>query len=192
MSGRFLPAFLAVAALAAPAPSRGQSTSEASSRVSSGSEVTRTSRPVRLLRSWEETVKDSNGRDSMRRVDVVFDYGRGAAREEFFDASGRLTGRRPILVGLPPPSPEEVDEAFGIVSADPEMQKIIEGLSASLTGGFVIEEARKKPCGPGSRCLLILVTSKDHTGLIRRLIVDLVRRDIPYRTFEPGYEGGIK
>jgi hypothetical protein len=148
-------------------------------------EVTRTSRPVRLIRSWEEPIKGPDG-DSSRRVDLVFDYSRGIASQEFFSKDGRYTGRRPILVGLPPPSLEEINEAKGVIRKDPELRRIMDRLAADLTGGFVVEEGRKQPCGPGSRCLLMLMTSQDHTGLVRRMVVDLVKLNIPYRVFEPG------
>lgn len=154
--------------------------------------VTRTSRPVRLLRSWEETVKLPGGREVPRRVDVVFDYGRGVAREDFYDAAGRFTGSRRITQVLPAPSQEEIAEAFDIIRADSEMKRIIGHFSADLTGGFVVEEGRGTPCGPGTRCLLVLVISPDHSGLIRRMVVDLAKERIAYRTFDPKEHGGVK
>jgi len=63
---------------------------------------------------------------------------------------------------------------------------------AVLEGGFVIEEGRGKACGPRSRCLLIQVLSPDRSGLIRAMGVDLVKRNIPYRTFVPSEHPGVK
>lgn len=51
------------------------------------SRITRTSRPVRLLRSWEEPVKSAAG-ESARRVDVIVDYATGQAWERFSSPAG--------------------------------------------------------------------------------------------------------
>jgi hypothetical protein len=180
MAKRVLPAFFALAVLAGATAAPGELV------------VTRTSRPVRLLRTWEETVKTAGGGEYLRRVDVVFDYRKGTAREDFYDKAGRFTGSRRITQVLPSPSPEEMAEAFSLVRSDLELQTIMTRLSADLTGGFVVEEGKGKPCGPGTRCLLVLVISGDHSGLIRRVVVDLARERIAYRTFDPAEHGGVK
>lgn len=177
---RMLPAALAALLAAAAVPAETQPA------------VTRTSRPVRLLRSWEETVKTRDGGEYARRVDVVFDYRKGVAHEYFYSQSGRPLGSRRITQILPAPSREEIAEAFAVVRADEEMQRILTRLSADLEGGFLVEEGRGRPCGPASRCLLVLAVSADHSGLVRRVVVDLARRTIPYRTFDPAHHGGVK
>ena len=159
--------------------------------VSSQSTVTRVSRPVRLLRTWLEPVKTPAG-DVMRRVDMLYDYDRAAAFERVYDLDGQLLRDRRIVVNPPTPSPEEIQEAFDVVRADPELAKVIKRFSAELEGGFLIEEGRRAPCGPGARCLLIKIVSPDRSGLIRVMGVDLVRRSIPYRNFVPSEHPGIK
>jgi hypothetical protein len=153
--------------------------------------ITRSSRPIRLLRSWYDPVKTPDG-DVYRRVDLLYDYHRAHTIENTYDAEGRLVLTRRIVVNPPPPTQEEIQEAFEIVRADPEMAKAIERFSAELEGGFLIEEGRGTACGPGARCLLVQVLSSDRSGSIRVVGVDLVKRAIPYRNFIPSEHPGVK
>jgi hypothetical protein len=147
--------------------------------------VTRTSRPVRLLRSWQETVKGAAGREYVRRVELVFDYAQGVARENYYTADGRPWGGRVIKQRQPQPSPEEIAEARELILRDPELARIVEGRRAGFNGGFLLEEARSLPCGPGTRCIQIQLLTPDHSGLLRWTVVDLVRRRIAYPVFIP-------
>ena len=158
---------------------------------SSETSITRSSRPVRLLRSWYDPVKTPDG-DVYRRVDLLFDYRKAETIENTYDAEGRLILARRIVVNPPPPTQEEIQEAFQIVRADPEMTRSIERFSAELEGGFLIEEGRGAACGPGARCLLIQILSPDRSGLIRVVGVDLVKQTIPYRQFVPSEHPGVK
>lgn len=168
---RIAPAFLVLAALVPAA-------------VALAATVTRTSRPVRLLRTWEETIK-AGGREFPRRVEVVFDYGQGVARENYYTLDGQLVGSKKITQSMPGPSREEIAEAFTIVRADPELGRIASRRSAVFEGGFVLEEGRGERCGPGSRCLQVQLISPDRVGLIRWVVVDLVKREIVYRAYTP-------
>jgi hypothetical protein len=152
----------------------------------SGSEVTRTSRPVRLLRSWGETLKASGGREFQRRVDLVIDYSRGIASEISYTPDGRVYKTREIRQNLPVPSVEEIAEAKQLLLSDPGIAKIVARFSAVLEGGFVVEEANGLPCGPGSRCLQIQILSPDRSGLIRWTVVDLARLKLAYPVYMPG------
>jgi hypothetical protein len=146
--------------------------------------VTTTSRPVRLLRSWQESVK-INGRDYPRSVRLVFDYARGEAREESYDARGVLRASRRITQTLPVPSKEEVAEAYDIVRNEPSLASIFARFGVVLEGGFPYEEAAGMPCGPGARCVHVLLLSSDRAGLIRRVVVDLGSRTVPYLVYTP-------
>ncbi len=171
---RIAPAFLVLAAVVPAA-------------VALAATVTRTSRPVRLLRTWEETIK-AGGREFPRRVEVVFDYGLGVARENYYTLDGELTGSRKITQNMPRPSREELTEALAVVHADPELDRIASRRSAIFEGGFALEEGRGERCGPGSRCVQIQLISPDRVGLIRWVVVDLVKRETVYRAYTPGSE----
>jgi len=147
--------------------------------------VTRTSRPVRLLRSWSETIKASGGREYVRRVELVFDYGKGVARENYYTLEGRLYGSREIKQNQPAPSAEEIAEAKELIRREPHLARIVERRAAEFNGGFLLEEARGLPCGPGSRCLQIQLLTPDHSGLLRWTVVDLVQRKIAYPVYVP-------
>jgi hypothetical protein len=115
-----------------------------------------------------------------------------AAFERVYTLGGRLLRNRRIVVNPPAPSQEEIREAFDIVRADAEMGRILHRFTGQLEGGFLIEEGRGKACGPGARCLLIQILSRDRAGLIRVMGVDLVKQSIAYRTFLPSEHPGIK
>ena len=151
--------------------------------------VTRTSRPVRLLRTWEETIK-AGGREFPRRVEVVFDYGEGVARQNYYTLDGALVGSKRITQNMPAPSREEIAEAFALVERDPNFAPLFSRFRVVPEGGFLLQEGRGQPCGPGSRCLHVFLLSSDRAGLIRRVVVDLVKRDIPYKAYVPAGGSG--
>jgi hypothetical protein len=182
---------LVAAPLAAAAPAgAGQTEKIGKGKGSRPEEVTRTSRPLRLLRSWEETVKLPGGKEYPRRVEVVFDYAQGVAFENSFRLDGLPLGSRTIEHGLPAPSPEEIEEAFEIVRVDPDLIRLFGRFHVVLEGGFVLEERKGQPCGPGARCLHVFLLSSDRAGLIRRVVVDLASRRLAYRLFDPDTAGG--
>ncbi|MEP6993708.1 MAG: hypothetical protein ABI968_04225 [Acidobacteriota bacterium] len=146
--------------------------------------VTRTSRPVRLLRSWEENVKIGK-REEPRRVQILIDYAKGQARQDSYDLRGRLLSSRTFTRGMPAPSPEEIAEAFDLVRADPGFASIFARFSVVLEGGFLLEEDAGMPCGPGTRCVHVMLLSSDRSGLIRHVVVDLAARFIPYPVYTP-------
>ncbi len=150
--------------------------------------MTRSSRPVRLLRSWSETVK-VGGREYPRRVEVLFDYAKGVARENSYDPNGVLRASRTMTRNMPAPSPEEIAEAFGLVRSDPSLASVFARFSVVTEGGFLLQEDEGMPCGPRSRCLHVFLLSSDRAGLIRRLVVDLVTRSIPYPVYMPASAG---
>jgi hypothetical protein len=147
--------------------------------------VTPTSRPVRLLRSWEETVKAGRGHEYPRRVEVVIDYRKGVAYENFYNPGGTFYGRRKLTVGLLAPSQEEISEAFDIVRADPELSSLAQQFHCIFEGGFALEEMKDKPCGPGSRCLRVFLLSSDRVVLVRQVVVNLVKQDVAYNDYVP-------
>jgi len=151
--------------------------------------VTLTSRPVRLLRSWQETIKVGD-REYPRQVRVVFDYAKGEAREESYDLRGVLRSVRTFREGLPAPSAAEIAEAFAITRADASLASLFGRFSVALDGGFVLEEDAGMPCGPGSRCLHVFLLSSDHAGTIRRVVVDLVKRELAYPVYVPASDQG--
>jgi hypothetical protein len=153
--------------------------------------ISRDSRPVRLLRTWYDSVKTRGG-EIQRRVDVVYDYHQAAAFERSYTLDGRLIWSRRIRVNPPQPTPEEIAEAKDIVRADPELSRVMTRFSAELDGGFLAEEKRGGACGPGTRCVLVQVVAPNHAGLLRWTAVDLVRQRIAYPNFAPSEKGGVK
>ena len=147
--------------------------------------VTRTSRPVRLLRAWQETLKDAAGREYVRKVELVFDYEKGHAQENYFTLAGLPAGARKIKQAQPQPSAEEIAEARELILRDQELARIVERRSAGFNGGFLLEEARGMPCGPGTRCIQMQLLTPDHLGLLRWTVVDLVRQRVAYPVYIP-------
>jgi len=176
MRRRMVPALLTMALLAAAAPARAQ--------LAQG-EVTATSRPVRLIHSWEETVKGVGGREIPRRVEVLYDYEKGVGYENFYTLDGIQTGRLTLGPGHPSPSPVEIQEAYDVVRADPEFALLFKRFNVVFEGGFVLTEDKGKPCGPGSRCLRVFLLSSDRAGTIRQLVVDLAKQKVAYDDFLP-------
>jgi hypothetical protein len=156
----------------------------------SGRDVTDTSRPLRLIRSWEETVKLAGGAETPRRVEVLFDYEKGVGYEAYSTLEGEPLGRKTLGPGHPAPSQVEIEEAFQIVRDDPEFARIFKRFKVVFEGGFIFTEGRGRPCGPGSRCLRVFLLSSDRAGTIRQVVVDLVKQRVAYDDFAPGASMG--
>ena len=176
MRRRMVPALLTMGLLAAAVPARAQ--------LAQG-EVTATSRPVRLIHSWEETVKGVGGREIPRRVEVLYDYEKGVGYENFYTLDGIQTGRLTLGLGHPSPSRVEVQEAYDVVRADPEFDRIFKRFNVVFEGGFLLAEEKGAPCGPGSRCLRVFLLSSDRAGTIRQVVVDLVKQRVAYDDYSP-------
>jgi len=186
-----LPRGLLTLVLLAPAFALGGAVAQDSASPARGrgtvlpSRITRTSRPMRLLRSWEEPGKSEAG-EQARRVDVFVDYSSGEAWESFTSASGEPLGRMEIAIGSPRPSPEEIAEAFQFARKSPELALTFKRYpSLVLEGGFILQEPQGSPCGPQTRCLHVFLLSPDRAGLIRRIVVDLSHLRLAYKTYTP-------
>lgn len=135
---------------------------------------------IRVLRSWDETV-EVEGRQVSGRMELVFDYDVGLAFHQIYDEDGQLIERRPAQ-RVPTPSAEEIDAAVALVLADPALGRIIEDLKAYVSGGFILDEAAGKSCGPRTRCLQIFAFRLGSGGApLFRAVVDLTKEKIVYR-----------
>jgi hypothetical protein len=137
---------------------------------------------TRVLKVWQDTVK-VDGKDVPRRYEIVFDYGQGQASINTYDEKGTLLGTKAMTGGQPRPSDEEIAEAFGLVRTDPVLGRIMARTKAVPEGGFLLEEGEGRACGPRSRCLHTLWLSPDRRGLIRWVVVDLVRQAVAYPSY---------
>jgi hypothetical protein len=57
--------------------------------------------------------------------------------------------------------------------------------NARPEGGFLLEEAGNQPCGPRTRCIQLLLMAEGSMGLLRRTVVDLVKRAVIYSSYVP-------
>jgi hypothetical protein len=135
----------------------------------------------RVLRAWDETVK-VDGRDVPRRVEIVFDYDRGEARQ-VARQDGEVKETL-LLHEQPAPTAEEFEEAVAILDADASLARVMRRTGGVPTGGFILEEP-EGACGLRTRCLQILIVTPNGYGLLRRVVVDLTRRAIVYRAYIP-------
>lgn len=143
---------------------------------------TRTAFPrTRVLRAWDETVK-MDGREIPRRVEIVFDYDRGEARQ-VARQDGEVKETM-LLHEQPAPSREEIGDAAAVVLGDPSLSRLVIRTRAVLTGGFILEEPQGA-CGLRTRCLQLLIVTENGYGLLRRVVVDLTKRAIVYRAYTP-------
>jgi hypothetical protein len=146
---------------------------------------------IRVLKTWNDTIKLDEFREIARRMEITYDYDRGVATLSAYGADGVLMSQQELSHG-PRPSQEEIDEAVAILQRDPQIGSIMRSRSAVIEGGFILEERTGDPCGPRTRCLQIQLLSPDRTGLIRWSVVDLTRRSIVYAAYVPNTNGAKK
>ena len=143
-----------------------------------------TQRHEMVLRSWLDRVK-IDGRDETRLVEIVFDYGLGAARRRVYDAQDWLISDE-VLAGQPRATSAEIAEAFDTVRRDPELGQLARSANAIIDGGFLLREVEGMPCGPPARCLQVYLFSEDGHEELQRPIVDMnPRAQIVYRDYQP-------
>jgi hypothetical protein len=145
---------------------------------------------TRVLRSWPEDVKVGEKTVS-GRIDIVYDYDRGVATWLTIDDKGKVVDSKEMAPGhgVPRPTPEEIAEAQDIVRADVKLERILRATKATMQGGFLLDEAAGKACGPGSRCIQIQMVSADGYGLVRWVVVDLNKRQMAYSLYSPAAAG---
>ena len=132
-------------------------------------------RQPRVLRTWEDRVK-IDGRDQLRRVEIVFDYDSGVARRRVYDPQDQLLSDE-VLPDQPRPTLAEVAHAFDMVRRDPELGGQARRVNAKFDGGFLLPEAVDLPCGQPARCLQVFMLSESRRELKRRSVVDVGSRD---------------
>jgi hypothetical protein len=145
---------------------------------------------TRVLRSWPEDVTVGEKTVS-GRIDIVYDYDRGVATWLTIDDKGKVVDSKEMAPGhgVPRPTPEEIAEAQDIVRADVKLERILRATKATMQGGFLLDEAAGKACGPGSRCIQIQMVSADGYGLVRWVVVDLNKRQMAYSLYSPAAAG---
>jgi hypothetical protein len=144
-----------------------------------------TQRHEEIVRSWQDRVK-IDGRDQLRRVEIVFDYELGVARRRTYTAQDWLISDE-VLAAQPRASTAEIAEAFDAVHRDPELGQLARSVNAIIDGGFLLHEAAGKPCAaPPARCVQVYMLSESGHEEHRRPIVDLTPRgQIVYRDYSP-------
>ncbi len=142
---------------------------------------------VRVLRSWDDYSKVGEKRIP-RRVEIVYDYTDGVARQVTRDAAGAVLASRVVHGAVP--SREEFAEAASLVRADPEIGIVVSRTRAVFEGGFLLTEPAGQPCGPHTRCIQIMLFSENRLGIVRRVVVDLVKQHITYPVYVPPF--GVK
>ena len=146
---------------------------------------------VRVLRAWDEAVEVDETMVS-GRIEIVFDYDQGLAFEQIYNAEGELIDRRPGP-RIPTPSREEIDDAIAIVSADPTLGAIIAAHHAYVDGGFILDEAAGKPCGPRSRCLQIFAFRTEAGEFpLFRAVVDLTQEPANAIVHRDGWDQEVR
>lgn len=145
---------------------------------------------TRVLRSWPETVLVGDAAVE-GRIELVFDYDQGLAYEQILDDQGQLVERRPGP-RIPTPSREEIDAAITIVESDPSLGSIIEAHHAYVDGGFILDEASGKPCGPRSRCLQVFAFRVDAGEVpLFRAVVDLTKAPDQSIVYRDSWDQGV-
>jgi hypothetical protein len=145
---------------------------------------------TRVLRSWPEDVT-VGGKVVSGRIDIVYDYDRGVATWLTLDDQGKVVQAKEMAPGhgVPRPTDEEIAEAKDIVRADIRLERILRATKATMEGGFLLDEAPGKACGPGSRCIQIQMVSADGYGLVRWVVVDLNKGQMAYSLYSPAAAG---
>jgi hypothetical protein len=146
---------------------------------------------TRVLRAWDETIQ-LDGRAVKGRIELVFDYEQGLGFEHVFGPDGNLVERRPGP-RIPTPSREEIDVAIDIVTRDPVLGQVIGDLQAYVDGGFILDEAAGRACGPGTRCLQIFAFRRGAGEVpLFRAVVDLTKNRSDAIVYRDSWDQGVR
>ena len=139
---------------------------------------------ARVLSSWDDPVKLSDGTETVYRYEVVYDYDTGIALRNAYDAAGTLV--ETVQVAPPgAPSAEEIEEARAIILADAAIAGVAARSNATVEGGFILFADQYPACAAPARCLQFDIMPPSKTESLQFVVVDLRTRTIIERDLFP-------
>jgi len=133
-----------------------------------------------VVRDYVDSQK-IDGADKYFRIRYVWDYQQGVALYQRFamDGAGELLESTPVPALTLEPTTAEMDYAYALVRQDPQLGPLVNRADAQFQGGFSVRDPDNSDCGPGSRCVRVIVAGgADGEVAIAHAIVDLASRRI--------------
>ena len=135
---------------------------------------------VRVITTYEETVKLGGGAEAVRNVEISYDYVANQTIQTVRDASGVII-ETSLLGRAPQPNEEEIAEAIDLVYADDELGPIASRQGNVVEGGFLLYEGDCEQ----ARCIQLHIGSIDGSRTDRFVVVDLSSSVIVHRNLFP-------
>jgi hypothetical protein len=143
-----------------------------------------------LIREYVDSFKTAQG-DEYREVHLGWDYDKKSAVERQFDMNGNTISEEIVAALTLKASDAEMNYAYGLVKSDVRLADKVARPDAAFYGGFSLREANGA-CGPGSRCVHVMVSGGDGQESIVHAIVDLAARKIINHEYHGEYPGGVE
>ena len=142
-----------------------------------------------LVRSFEDEVKLPDGTEERRRVEYLWDYSAGIARERHLTMAGAVLSDETLPFVTMHAIEAELDFAVTLLRANPEIDARFTA-DTDIYGGFAFREPGHAICDAGSRCIHVIVSRDQGRFKVAHAIVDLQTARVVDDDYDPDL-GGI-
>lgn len=126
------------------------------------------------------------GKEHRRVVEYGWDYDRAQGVRKTFDDDGDLLETRQIPAANIPLTPIEVARVHALVHAQPELTSLFDKPDVVIWGdGFAYRDPNDPDCGPGTRCIHVIVAADYGDTAIDHAIVDLQNDRVVHPFYQP-------
>lgn len=139
---------------------------------------------VHTIREYEELYKE-DGEDRRRRVEELWDYGRGVAVRRFSGLDGALLHAEDDPTRVLRATADELAVAFRRVREHPQLARSAAVPGADWYGGFAYRQPDDPWCAAGSRCVHVMVTLDGGLRRVIHAIVDLQSDRVVHPFYDP-------
>ena len=139
---------------------------------------------VVVVRAYDELYKE-DGEDRRRRVEELWDYGRGMAVRRWSTLDGKVLREEDDPRRVLRATEDELQEAFRRVREHPDLVRSASIPGAEWFGGFAYRKADDPYCDAGSRCVHVMVTLDHGLRRVIHAIVDLQSDRVVHPLYDP-------
>lgn len=137
-----------------------------------------------VVRSYDELYKE-NGEDRRRRVEELWDYGRGIAVRRWSTLDGQVLREEDDPRRVLRATADELQAAYARVREHPDLARSAAFDEAEWFGGFAYRKAGDPYCDAGSRCVHVMVTLDHGLRRVIHAIVDLQTDRVVHPFYDP-------
>ena len=138
-----------------------------------------------VTRSYEHEIKTERG-PQRQVVEYGWDYAEAVVKERTFGPDGALAGERDVPGQILRATEQELEWAFDLARAHPDLRTSVTADGVRLYGGFILMQLDDPHCHLRSRCVYVFAShGADGSRKVAEAIVDLQSNRVVYPNYRP-------